>query len=126
MSAVAARALELVGVRFRLHGRDAVHGLDCVGVVAVALARAGVLTTVPSGYSLRGGRPAEVAAMLDAVLPRGDGVGAVLLCAVGAGQLHLGIRTAGGLVHADAGLRRVVLRPGVVPWPVIGCWRAEN
>lgn len=92
-------------------------------MVAVALAAAGVRVAVPSGYALRGGRPEVVAAMLDAVLVRGDGEGAVVLCAVGAGQLHLGIRTAGGLVHADAGLRRVVLRPGPLPWAVIGCWR---
>ena len=36
MNGVEATARALVGVRFRLHGRDAVHGLDCVGLVALA------------------------------------------------------------------------------------------
>lgn len=46
----------------------------------------------------------------------------VLLFASGPGQLHLAVRAGGGLVHADAGLRRVVLRPGVAPWPLLGAW----
>ena len=29
----------------------------------------------------------------------------------------------GGIIHADAMLRRVVERPGPVPWPVLGRWR---
>lgn len=51
--------------------------------------------------------------------------GDVLLMAVGPGQGHLGIRTAAGFVHADAALRRVVERPGLPPWPLIGVWRME-
>ena len=49
--------------------------------------------------------------------------GDVLLMAAGPGQLHLGIWTRDGFVHADAGLRRVVERPGMPPWPLIGVWR---
>ena len=52
-----------------------------------------------------------------------DEAGDVLLMAAGPGQIHLGIRTAGGFVHADAGLRRVVERPGMPPWPLTGVWR---
>lgn len=121
--AVAARALALVGTRFRLHGRDVAGGLDCVGVVALACG----VASVPSGYALRGGDVARVAAAIDTRLARGDGrvVGDVLLFSVGAGQLHLGIATARGVVHADAGLRRVVERPGVAPWVLIGAWRRD-
>ena len=50
MSRVEAAARALVGVRFRLHGRDAVHGLDCVGLVALATGRA-----APTGYGWRSG-----------------------------------------------------------------------
>ena len=116
---VAARAL--VGVRFRLHGRDATHGLDCVGLVALALRAGGYLGELPSGYSLRGGDWG----LLDRLLVRVAEAepGDVLLMAAGPGQIHLGIRTAGGFVHADAGLRRVVERPGMPPWPLIGVWR---
>ncbi|PTW48809.1 hypothetical protein C8J25_101308 [Sphingomonas faeni] len=48
---------------------------------------------------------------------------AVKLVVEGPGQVHLGIRTAAGFVHADASLRRVVERPGMPPWPLIGVWR---
>ena len=122
---VAAAALALVGAAFRLHGRDPASGLDCVGVVAAALRADGFAGEVPSGYALRGGDPARVAARLDALLWRVDAVmaGDVLLFAVGAGQLHLAVKTAGGIVHADAALRRVVERPGTAPWPRLGAWR---
>ena len=120
MSAVAAAALRAVGTRFRVHGRGA-DGLDCVGLVALALRAGGYVGEVPTGYSLRGGDWRG----LDRVLVRvaEPEAGDVLLMAAGPGQLHFGIRTATGFVHADAGLRRVVERPGMPPWPLIGVWR---
>ena len=121
MADVVAAARALAGARFRLHGRDPAGGLDCVGVIACALGETGV----PSGYALRGGDPRTIAAMLDARLRRVGSAapGDVLLFDVGAGQLHLGIATGTGVVHADAALRRVVERPGAPGWPVIGIWR---
>ena len=103
-----------------MHGRG-MDGLDCVGLVALALRAGGYSGEVPSGYSLRGGD----LGVLDRVLVRvaSAAPGDVLLMAAGPGQIHLGIRTAGGFVHADAGLRRVVERPGVPPWPTLGVWR---
>ncbi|MGE7204896.1 peptidoglycan endopeptidase [Sphingomonas sp. NPDC019816] len=122
MNAVEAAARALVGTRFRLHGRDAEHGLDCVGLVAAATGRA-----APTGYGWRGGDAARVAGLLDAQFARGaDGPGAVLLLRAGPGQLHLAIRVSDGIVHADAGLRRVAWRPGTPPWPVLGCWKGEG
>ncbi len=120
MSAVAEAAVAAVGTRFRLHGRG-LDGLDCVGLVALALRAGGYSGAVPSGYALRGGDWG----LLDRVLVR-VGIaepGDVLLMAAGPGQVHLGITTASGFVHADAGLRRVVERPGAPPWPVLGIWR---
>lgn len=114
-----------VGARFRLHGRDPATGLDCVGLAALALRAGGCGAEVPTGYALRGGDAEDVAARLDAVLVRAaeEGAGDLLLLRTGPGQLHLAIRTGDGFVHADAALRRVVERPGVPPWPVLGSWR---
>lgn len=121
MSEVAEAALAVVGSRFRLHGRDPATGLDCVGLAAVAFG-----LDAPTGYALRGGDADDVAARLDAVLARtsDSAPGDLLLMRTAPRQLHFGVRTEGGFVHADAGLRRVVERPGEPPWPVLGVWRA--
>lgn len=121
MSAVESAARRLLGSRFRLHGRDPETGLDCVGLVAAAT---GALA--PSGYALRSANAEIVAAGLEAVgLVRAtdERPGDVVLMRVGPAQLHLGIRTRAGLIHADAGLRRVVERPGTIEWEVVGSWR---
>lgn len=122
----AAAALRAVGARFRLHGRTPGTGLDCVGLAALAMRAGGYAGEVPTGYGLRGGRPADVAAAIGAGLRPADGerAGDLLLFRTGPGQLHLGVRVANGIVHADAGLGRVVERPGPVPWPVIAAWRS--
>lgn len=122
MNAVVARARAAVGARFRLHGRTAASGLDCVGLAALAFGE----RAVPSGYALRGGDPAHVAALIETrgfVRADESAPGDLLLCASGPGQLHLAIDSGTGVIHADAMLRRVVERPGPVPWPVLGRWR---
>lgn len=123
---IAAAALACVGSRFRLHGRDPAHGLDCVGLVAWATG-----LPAPSGYAWRGGDPERIAGLLraaglGAISIEEAGEGDVLLLAPGAGQLHLAVLSAGGIVHADAGLRRVVEQPGRGRWPVLGAWRASD
>jgi cell wall-associated NlpC family hydrolase len=118
---VLAAARAAIGARFRLHGRDVESGLDCVGLVAVALRRG-----APDGYRLRTGDAALVAAQLRAAglveVPEAM-AGDLLRCRSGVGQLHLAIRAEDGIVHADAIARRVVERPGAVPWPVLSQWR---
>ena len=126
---VAAAALALVGSRFRLHGRDPATGLDCVGLVAAALAAAGWRGRVPTGYALRGGEAAGVADLIEGSLSRIDGspaAGDIVLVRPGPAQLHLLVVAGRGFVHADASLRRVVERPGTPPWPVAGTWRFEG
>jgi len=127
--AIVAAARGLVGAPFRLHGRDPAMGLDCVGVVALALVAAGcrgVARAVPDGYRLRGGALALHEARLRAaglVRAGGQRPGDVLLVEAGVAQFHLMIATGDGHVHAHAGLGRVVDMPGPSPWPVLGRWR---
>ena len=118
---IVARARALIGVRFRPQGRSCEAGLDCIGLVAAALE-----APAQDDYRLRGGSAARVAAGLRAAgmcpvedIRRGD----VLVLASGPGQLHLGVWSGEGLVHADARLRRVVERPGRPAWPVLSSWR---
>ena len=122
---VVARARNLVGVPFRPQGRSSATGLDCIGLVAEAFG----LRNVPADYRLRGGAVAELEqGLADAGLHRCRGeaaAGDVLVMRPAAQQLHLGIWTGGGIVHADARLGRVVERPGPPPWTLIGTWRGE-
>ncbi|MEH3102678.1 MAG: peptidoglycan endopeptidase [Sphingomonas phyllosphaerae] len=120
---VLAAAQQLVGVRFRLQGRDPALGLDCVGLVAVALWRAGAVVSVPRDYAVARGRLPGGAVPAELVRCDGARPGDVLLCRVAATQLHLAIRAPGGIIHADAVARRVVARPGAVPWPIETAWR---
>jgi cell wall-associated NlpC family hydrolase len=128
---IAAAARDLIGVRFRPQGRDPAYGLDCVGVVAVAMARAGCPVAVPGDYAQRGGDPNRIARALGTAGLRriDDGIrrpGDILLMQAGPLQLHLAVQTVDGTVHADAALRRIVEAPGAPRWPVLGIWRIEE
>lgn len=119
---IVAAARGAVGARFRPQGRDPTLGLDCVGVVGVALG--GV--ALPGDYRLRCGRIPEAAVPPGMTNCDGRRPGDVLLCRVSPAQLHLIVRTDTGFVHADAAARRVVERPGEVPWPIAAAWRKEE
>lgn len=124
---IAAEARALIGCPFRLHGRSAALGVDCVGLAAIAYGRAGHEGMAPAGYALRTGDVARVEAALgQAGLRRVEKgrTGDLVLARPGPLQLHLMIRVPGGFVHAHAGLRQVVETPGKVPWPIISEWRA--
>ena len=131
--AVISAARGAIGARFRLHGRDPAFGLDCVGLAAVAARGAGYAGPIPGGYALRGGDAAKIAAHFDAAgfvrsasASASPGPGAIALFDSGIGQLHLAVIVPGGVVHADAMLRRVVERPGVPPWRLLGCWHVTG
>jgi len=126
--ALAHAAERFIGAPFRPYGRCAERGLDCLGLVLVAMADIGRPVRVPLRYTLRTVDPAryrrlpESAGFVEAadhVLEPGD----VLLFEPGPAQLHLAVVVPGGIVHAHAGLRRVVHTPFPLPWPVIGHWR---
>ncbi len=127
---LAAAASGLVGVPFRLHGRDPLHGLDCIGLFSLAMARCGRPVAVPAGYALRLSRPEDWLpdpaaygfSTAEAPFVAGD----VVMLAPGAGQLHLAIRgPASSWIHAHAGLRRVVAQPDLPPGSLLGHWRVS-
>lgn len=122
---IVAAARGCVGTRFRPQGRTPGLGLDCVGVLLVAAAAAGVVVENLPGYRLGGDVPDLAAALaghgcapVAAALP-----GDVLVIAPAARQRHFGIVTPMGLVHAHAGLNRVVEGPIDPAWAIIGAWR---
>jgi murein DD-endopeptidase / murein LD-carboxypeptidase len=123
----AERARALVGVRFRPQGRGS-DGLDCVGVVVetFALDRLGVR----QNYSLRGDHREEIEARLREdfrrVPLRQMQPGDVMLMSLGRQQMHLGVRTDAGFVHAHAGIRRVIETPGVPEWPLVAAYRRRS
>lgn len=123
----AAAALELIGARYRLHGRNPAEGLDCVGVVAAALRRSGRAAVAPHGYTMR---QADCSALERFAGPNGfikvERDGDLVLVMANPVQPHLLIRVPGGFVHAHAGLGRVVFLPGETPWPITCEWRLRT
>ena len=125
----AAGAEALLGAPFRLGGRDPATGIDCVGLVACALGGA----EAPLGYGLRNAAIERHCAFAARAgfqpttgrIERGD----LILAAPGPGQHHLlvALGAAGSsparYIHAHAGLRRVVLHSGPLPWPRHARWR---
>lgn len=124
---IAKRALDLVGVSYKLGGRCPRAGLDCIGVVALALVDHIRPDEVPCDYILRGEYLERISVFFDRadfqsltleILEPGD----LLLCQTAPRQLHMAVLTEHGVVHAHAGLRRVVLTPLPLPWPMVGRW----
>jgi hypothetical protein len=127
-AALANAASKLVGVPFRLQGRNPATGLDCIGVLAASLHAAGRPANLPRTYRLKTLRPIDADTWANASgLESASGpavAGDVLLVRVSACQFHLLIALEPRLfVHAHAGLRRVVRHDGTVPWPIVGHWR---
>ncbi|WP_095012178.1 NlpC/P60 family protein [Tsuneonella mangrovi] len=125
---VATSAEALVGTPFRLHGRDPATGLDCIGVVAAALARGHRPVSAPTGYSLRNRSIVSQLAFAErAGLVEAQGQiepGDIVLVRPGPAQHHLLVAVAdGSFVHAHAGLRRVVSTPAPLAWPTVRHWR---
>jgi hypothetical protein len=126
--AAAERAAQLVGTPFRPQGRSTASGLDCLGVI-LTVHRIGS-GEAPSDYRLRGDY-AEVFLKMSQrwfrKLPMRLGKpGDVVAMKIAEDQLHLGILTVNGFVHAHARLGRVVETPGRPPWPILATLRRRN
>ena len=130
---IARRARAELGTSYRLHGRLPGRALDCIGLVAVAvgpLIPGGV--PVPATYAMRGHYEAEIREFFGrcgfdmlpcSEVPEG---GDIIAVQPGSGQWHLMVVDGGGLIHADAGLRRVTYVPGRPPWPVAAIFRHKE
>lgn len=128
--AIARRALAQIGTPFRLRGRKPGVALDCVGLVLVALGPLADPAVGQIGYGLRGDYRALVRGFFQppsfrcVAAAERQSDGDILFVSPAPLQLHLLIGAGGGVVHADAGLRRVVhsiLRPD---WQLLDRWRA--
>ena len=121
---IAARAMQQLGVAFRLHAALPGTALDCVGLIAHAAELSGNFD-----YRLRGDFAAKTGSYLqgmgfaplaaDADLVPGD----ILMVQTAVRQQHLMIYAGGGYIHGHAGLGRVVLMPAPSPWPILCGWR---
>lgn len=125
---LARAALALVGVPFRLHGRDPQRGLDCIGVLEAAASACGTHRALPNGYALRSRHVPgldRIAASLSLHPASGAlAAGDVVLLRPGPCQHHLAIALDGQrIVHAHAGLRKVVAGELPEAWPIAGHWR---
>jgi cell wall-associated NlpC family hydrolase len=126
--ALAIAAGELVGTPFRLQGRDPAHGLDCIGLVMVSLARIGIELHLPADYRPRRRRfeiPDDALRRAGLECAQAPYVaGDILLLRTAPVQVHLAIvRDADTVIHAHAGLGRVVVQPPVESWTVAAAWR---
>lgn len=126
VAARVALARGLVGTPFRLQGRDS-DGLDCIGLIACVH---GLTEEAPRAYAMCGTAAEKAMAVLDRLFVRRAAhvpeAGDIVLMQPGLDQLHLGLWTGTSLIHAHAGLRRVVEAPGLPPHPLLGYWFQET
>ena len=128
---LAKEAAVLIGTRFRLHGRRPEYGLDCIGLLVVALTRAGVTVSDPVGYGLRNLsiepwlNCAKASSLTDV---RGPVIaGDILLVVPGAAQSHILIaESERSFVHAHAGLGKIVRHAADLSWPILRHWRLDR
>ena len=128
--ALAHAASELVGTPFRLQGRDLAHGLDCIGLVLASLAAVGVRIDLPADYRPRQRSftiPLEALHAAGLVQTAGARrAGDILLLRTAPAQLHTAIAAGhGDIVHAHAGLGKVVRAPLPDSWPILAAWRLD-
>lgn len=121
-------ARSFVGTPFRLQGRDPATGLDCIGLVLASLAKVGVRLDLPADYRPRrrsfavpDGALAN-AGLIAATRPHRSGD--ILLLRTEPAQAHAAIVHDGAtIIHAHAGLGRVVSAPRPPDWPITAAWR---
>lgn len=130
-SIIVAAARRLIGVRFRHGGRSA-QGVDCIGLLTVAYASAGITLNAPGDYAKRPTVPyafAQAASFASRIDASDAGPGDIVQMSYGRAPVHFGILTeASGVVHSAALLRRVVENslPKSGEGRAIAYWRVEG
>jgi hypothetical protein len=118
------RAIEQIGVAFRLHAMLPGIALDCVGLTAHAAELSGDFH-----YRLRGDFEDRICRFLISQgFVKAEGIGEaapgdIALAITAPRQQHLMICVPGGYVHAHAGLGQIVMMPAPAPWPITCIWR---
>ncbi len=128
--AFARAAHEMIGTPFRLRGRS-LDGVDCIGLVRLALSGIGRASPPLPHYGMRNLGRARFAGLIDAVGLRltedPSRAGDLILLRPSAAQFHLAIvGPTAKLIHAHAGLGRVVASRAPLPWPIEARWRLDE
>ncbi|MBH5321547.1 NlpC/P60 family protein [Aurantiacibacter sediminis] len=127
-AALAEAAEQLIGAPFRLRGRDPQTGIDCIGLVHCALLAIERIPPPVPAYTLRNVGLATFMPLLSqlgfARTDEPDMAGDLVLLHPSPGQFHIGIVSVDHhLIHAHAGLRRVVKSPRTPAAPELSRWR---
>lgn len=127
---IAAAARSLLGVPFRLYGRDPAIGIDCVGLALLSVRAAGFHVAEPPPYRMRSGHATPAMRWLEGLgLTQADepAAGDIVVANVSSIQTHLlidgGTDRGGTMIHAHAGLARVVEMAWPVEWRLTSRWR---
>ena len=114
-----------VGTRFRAQGRHVGLGLDCIGVALLAAAGARVMLPAVPAYALSGDHERLLADSLTALgcrRVRSARPGDLIEYCLAPGHRHLAVLSETGIIHAHAGLGRVVEAPPPAEWQPVACW----
>ena len=114
-----------VGTRFRPQGRSVDIGLDCIGVALLAAAGARVRLGPVPAYALGGDHAVVLGQTLRTLglrrVRRGK-PGDLVEYQLGPGHRHLAVISEAGIIHAHAGLGRVVEGPAPADCLVAASW----
>jgi murein DD-endopeptidase / murein LD-carboxypeptidase len=114
-----------LGTPFRPQGRIPGLGLDCIGVALLAADGAGVAVERLPAYALSGdhGRLlAETMAALGCRKVRRALPGDIVEYRLAPRHRHLAVMTATGIIHAHAGLGKMVEGPVPGDWAIAAIW----
>jgi murein DD-endopeptidase / murein LD-carboxypeptidase len=114
-----------IGTRFRAQGRQVGLGLDCVGVALLAAAGAGAPVAAVPAYALSGDHDrllSQTLAALGCRRVRMAQPGDLIEYCLAPAHRHLAVLSEAGIIHAHAGLGRVVEAPPPDEWCPVAYW----